>query len=30
MLEFWTRDEYHNKKWKKVYWIEDCPFCTHI
>ena len=22
-----TREEYHAKKWKKVYWKDDCPFC---
>ena len=27
MLKFWTRDEYHKKKWKHVYWKDDCPFC---
>ena len=28
MENFITRDEYHKKKWKKIYWKEDCPFCN--
>lgn len=27
MIEVWTRNEYYSKKWKKVYWEDDCPFC---
>ncbi len=27
MVKFWTRDEYHNKKWKEVFLEDDCPFC---
>ena len=27
MVNIWTRSEYHNKKWKDIYWEEDCPFC---
>lgn len=27
MLSFWTREDYHEKKWKKMYKKKDCPFC---
>jgi len=27
MEKILTRKEYHAKKWKKVYGLEDCPFC---
>ena len=30
MIGFWTRDEYHLKKWKEMYTKENCPFCTNI
>lgn len=30
MTRFWTRKEYHEKIWGKMYWLDDCPFCTHI
>ena len=26
-MEFLTRQEYHQKKWKKIFGKEDCPFC---
>jgi len=29
MQEIITRKEYHAKKWKKIYWLIDCPFCNH-
>lgn len=28
MFEPISRKEYHEKKWKKVYWLDDCPFCN--
>lgn len=28
MFEPISRKEYHEKKWKKVYSLEDCPFCN--
>lgn len=30
MVNFWTREKYHEIKWKKVYWKDNCPFCTNI
>lgn len=27
MTKILTRKEYHAKKWKKIFWKEDCPFC---
>jgi len=26
-MQFLTRQEYHQKKWKKIFWKDDCPFC---
>lgn len=28
MEKLLTREEYHKKKWKKIYGKEDCPFCS--
>jgi len=28
MKKILTRAEYHAKKWKKIYGLEDCPFCN--
>jgi len=30
MLNIWTRKEYHEKKWKEIYWLDNCPFCTNL
>lgn len=29
MQKMLTRKEYHAKKWKKIYWLDDCPFCGY-
>jgi len=28
-MKILTRKEYHSKKWKKIYGLEDCPFCDN-
>lgn len=27
MTNFLSREDYHKKKSKKIYWKDDCPFC---